>query len=396
MYLMKKEMIVAKRRGHGEGSIFFRKDIERWVGEIDLGYINGKRQRKQVYGKTQKEVSEKLLKLNLDKQQGLPIKVEKQTVEQFLTRWLEDIVEPTTRPATFRSYEQLTRLHLIPTLGRHQLKDLTPQHVQMMLKEKRTSGLSPRTVQRLRDVLRNALNVAVRRGDLVRNVASLTEPPRVEEEEKTYLTPEQAKHFLQVAQSDQLAPLYVVALYLGLRKGEVLGLKWEQVDLEHRTLSVVGALQEIRGKLQIVKPKTKKSIRTLPLPGAVVQALRDHRLNQAETQLRAGGTWTKSDFVFTTSKGTPINPSNLTRSFHALLKKAGLPQMPFHNLRHTCASLLASQGVSQRVAMEILGHSDIRLTQNIYTHVYDPSKREAVDAMDRLLGDDWQEHKKAS
>ncbi|HSH79967.1 MAG TPA: site-specific integrase [Herpetosiphonaceae bacterium] len=187
--------------------------------------------------------------------------------------------------------------------------------------------------------------------------------------------------------NDPLEALYRVALSLGLRRGEALGLRWEDLDLERRTLRVAVSLGVVNGKLVLGEPKTATSRRTLELPAALVTALRVHRARQLEERLLAGSRWQETGFVFTSSVGTPIHPGNLLKAFHALLNRAGLPRVRFHDLRHSYASLLAAQGISARVAMEMLGHSDIRVTQNIYTHVFEEARHEVTDAISRALGD---------
>jgi integrase len=218
-----------------------------------------------------------------------------------------------------------------------------------------------------------------------RNVATLVDAPKVEAYEPTLLTPAQAQQFLDAATSDRLEALYHVALSLGLREGETLGLRWQDVGLDAGTLRVAVALQPIHGKLVFVKPKTAKSQRTLPLPPPFVSILHQHKAWQLEERLLAGSSWREHDLVFPSRVGTPIHPSNLLRSFAALLKRAGLPRMRFHDLRHSCATFLALQGVPPHVAMEILGHSNIHTTLSIYTHVLDDSKREALNALGQLF-----------
>lgn len=179
--------------------------------------------------------------------------------------------------------------------------------------------------------------------------------------------------------------LYSVAVALGLRRGEALALKWEDVDLEAGTLRVKHSLQRIEGRLQLVEPKSLKSRRTIAMPQATVLALRDHRKRQLEERMPEGSAWQETGFIFTTTIGTPIEPDHLKRWFKPLLKKAGLPDIRFHDLRHTAASLLLAQGVGPRVIMETLGHSQISLTMNTYSHVMPSLQREAADKMDAIL-----------
>lgn len=376
---------MAGRRGHGEGSIYQRESDGKWCTAVDLGYGDDKRKRKVIYGKTRKEVAEKLKVALRDQQQELPVAVERQTVAQFFERWLADTIAPNRRAKTYRSYEQIARCHLIPDLGRVQLAKLEPQQVQALLKRKQAEGLSSRTVAYIRAVLRQALNQALRWGLVARNVAALVEPPKVEHFRITPLSPAQATAVLETAKGERLEAVYRVALSLGLRQGEALGLRWEDIDLEGRTLRVTVALQAVNGTLTLVAPKTDNARRTLPLPLALVAALRAHRARQAEERLKLGEHWHDHGLVFCTRFGTPIHPRNLVRSFHSLRERAGVPHLRFHDLRHSCLSLLAAQGIPARVAMEIAGHSDIRLTQNVYTHVYDEAKQQAAEAMDRLF-----------
>lgn len=200
------------------------------------------------------------------------------------------------------------------------------------------------------------------------------------------LAPVEAKQLLAAAEDDRLGALYSVALALGLRQGEALGLSWEDVDFESRRLHIRHGLQRIAGELRLVEPKTRQSRRTIALPLVVIDALQHHKARQSQDRLLAGTRWHETGLVFTSTIGTPIEVGNLRRSFWRLLDKAGLPRMRFHDLRHSCASLLLVQGVSARVVMETLGHSNISITMDTYTHVLPELQRQAADAMDRALG----------
>jgi integrase len=371
-------------RAHHEGSIYQRAD-GRWVACLTLGYSNGRRQRKTYYAKTQQDALAQLSRARHLVQQGLPITDERQTVGQFLTRWLEDYAQATVRPRTYASYAQLIRLHLLPELGRVPIGKLSPQHVQALLNRKHASGLSPRTVQYLHALLRTALNRAVKWGLVARNVALLTDPPRLPRTEIQPLTPEQVQTLLRAIQGDRLEALYTVAIALGLRQGEALGLRWQQVDLEHGTLSVSEALQRINGTLQLVELKTARSHRTLALPEVAVAILRRHQARQLEERLLAGDRWQEFGLVFGTRHGKPLIARNVFRSYQRTLQKAGLPHKRFYDLRHTCATLLLAQGVDPRTIMETLGHSQISLTMNTYAHVLPALQMDAARRMNDLL-----------
>jgi integrase len=283
-------------------------------------------------------------------------------------------------------YWHLTTRHLIPNLDRVPLEKLSPEHVQALLRAKTDEGLAPRTVHHLRALLRIALNRAMRWGLVVRNAAALADSPRIERFDVRMLAPSEAKQLLAAAEDDRLAALYSVALALGLRQGEALGLSWEDVDFKARRLHVRHGLQRIAGELRLVEPKTRQSRRSIALPGVVIEALQHHRAKQSQERLLAGTRWHETGLVFTSTTGTPIEVGNLRRHFWRLLEKAGLPRMRFHDLRHSCASLLLVQGVSARVVMETLGHSNISITMDTYTHVRPELQRQAADAMDRALG----------
>jgi len=373
------------RRGPNEGNIYLRAD-GRWVARLTVGYQGGKRVRKHFYGHSRREAQERLTRALRDAQQGLPVGIdERQTVAQYLTRWLEDAVRPSVRPRTYVTYAGYVRRYLIPELGRIPLAKLTPQQVQTMLNRKLADGLSARSVHHLRAVLRHALNQAVRWDQVPRNVAALVAPPHVPPYETPCLDPAEARAFLNAAASDRLAALYTVALAVGLRQGEALGLQWEDLDLDAGRLTVRHALQRVDGRLILVEPKTRLSRRTIVLPPFAVAALHKHRKRQLSERLWAGARWQDHGFVFTSTIGTPLDGSNVTHRLQRLLREACLPKQRFHDLRHSAASLLLVQGVHPRVVMEMLGHSQISLTLNTYSHVIPSLQEDAAKRMEELL-----------
>ncbi len=377
-------MVKRRTRGQNEGSIYQRQD-GRWVAVLNLGWKNGKRDRKYLYGKTRAEVAEKLNARLRDRHQGLPISSERLTVAQFLDRLLEDVVKPKCQPSTYGSYAGHVRLHIVPALGRRPLAKLSPQDVQQMLQTKLAAGLSPRTVQSYRTTLRVALARAVKWGLIARNVAALVDPPRVERVERKAPSPEEVRRLLDAARGNRHEALYTVAVALGLRQGEALALRWQDIDFDNRTLRVRWALQRINGELRFKEPKTQASRRTIALPDATVAALRAHKVRQLEERLVAGTKWQDHDLVFPSRKGTPYDASELREQFYKLLSRAGLPHYRFHDLRHCCASLLLAQQVPPRVVMEILGHTQISTTMDLYSHVMPAARRNAADLMDRIL-----------
>jgi integrase len=375
---------MAKKRGQNEGSIFQRKD-GRWCGILSLGWENGRRKRKSYYGATAAEVQKQLLKARSDHSRGLPVRTERQTVEQFLTHWLEHTIKPNARPRSYDSFEIIVRRHIVPEVGRARLEKLTPQQVQELVDRKLKSGLAPQTVVHIRMVLRAALNQAMKWSLIARNPAALVDPPRIPRNEIRPLSAEEARRFLETAKSKRFEALYTLALYSGLRRGEILGLRWCDVDLEARAIRVNQAIQRVGGKLQAAETKTERSRRTLALPASVDAALRRHRARQAQERLIAGPVWQDTGLVFTSRIGTPVEPRNLHRDFVRVLAIAKVTRIRFHDLRHSTASLLLAQGVPLRTIMEQLGHSSISLTANTYAHVMPAAMRDAADKVEELL-----------
>ena len=374
-----------RKRGPGEGSIFKRKD-GRWVAELFLGYgPDGKKKVARAYARTHADAKAKLLELMRQRENGLPVDgADKQTVRQYLTRWLDDVAAMTLRPLSLRTYRNVVN-HIVSVIGDVELGKLTPQHLQALYRVKRDQGLT-RTVTMMHAVLHKALGQAVKWGILARNVADLVERPKPPEKEQRALGPEEVKRFFEVAREDRLYALYVLSATCGLRIGEALGLKWEDINLDQRTLVVRRQLQWIKGKPNLLAPKSDKSKRTIVLPKVAMTALRGHRARQAEERLRAGTAWKDEGFVFTTSIGTPLSPANVrNRSFYRILKKAGLPRIRFHDLRHTTATLLLARGVHPRLVQELLGHSQISLTLDTYSHVTEAMLRQVADEMDAVL-----------
>lgn len=373
------------QRGNNEGSIYQRKKDGRWVGAVSLGYVGGKLQRKTVYGHTREEAARQLKRVQGEIERGLPVPNDRLTVSRFLTDWLEKTIKPSVRPSTFTAYSLYVNNHLIPGLGRVRLTKLTPQQVEAFMAERAKSGLSPRTVNHMRTILRTALNKAMAWGLVNRNVAALADPRHMPESEPSVLSPEQAAKLLDGVATMRLGALYITALTLGLRLGEALGLQWADVDLNKGTLTVRRALQRIGGKAAFVEPKSRTSRRTVKLPAVTLAVLKDHRKRQLEERLRIKGEWNPDSLVFCNYRGGPLNPSTTTRTFRQVLEKLELPSMRFHDLRHSAATLLLATGTHPRLVMELLGHSQISITMNRYSHVLDSMAAETADRMDAVF-----------
>ena len=311
---------MSKRRGNSEGSVYKDKD-GRWRASVHLGYSGGRRVRKLLSGRTRAEVARKLTAALRAAEMGIAATSERQTVAQWLQHWLEHVVTPNVRPKTLRTYSDIVKHHLEPELGKRPLVKLSPQDVRRFMKRKTNEGLSPKTVKHLRNTLRAALSVAVEDGLILRNVAAMVKPPRAENREMTAYTPEQAHQFLEAVRGHRLEALFSVALSLGLRQGEILGLGWDYLDLEGKRLTVRYQLQRLEGKLTLVEPKTERSRRTIALPQVAVNALLMHRARQREEKRVAGSRWVETKMVFTTGIGTMLDPRNLLRAFYPSSKQ---------------------------------------------------------------------------
>lgn len=375
------------KRGHGEGSIYQRKD-GRWTAEISLQ--GGKS--KFLYGKTRKEVQEKLKTALYEQQQGILVTGPQQQVAQFLTYWLEDVQKQNVRPRTYERYEEIIRLHLAPGIGHHQLQKLSPQHLQMFYNKKLAEGLSATTVGCFHSVLHKALETAVRWNLILRNPCGLVSPPRRKRFEIQPLSLEQIHRLLAAAREYRQEALFILALATGMRRGELLALKWQDLDLEKGIVQVRRILTRIPSKLpgkgfEEAEPKTEKGRRSIVLPAFTVEVLKQHRLRQREAKLKAGPAWQDHDYVFCTSVGTHLNPTkDVLDVLKSLLEEAGLPHIRFHDLRHSCATMLLGKKVHPKIVQEILGHSQISMTMDIYSHVLPTMQEEAMSTINEALG----------
>jgi integrase len=381
---VEEEYNMSKRRGNNEGSIAKRKD-GRWYGRYTIQTPEGPRQR-SVYGKTRAEVSEKLTKAMADRDGGLVFDAGKIIVGEYLNRWLQDSVQNTVRQRTYEGYVHIVERHIEPTLGRVKLSKLTPAHVRALYRDKLESGLSNRTVRYIHTTLNKSLKQAVDDGLIPRNPAASVKPPQPRKKEIQPLDREQVSTLLNTVSGDRLEALYVLAITAGLREGELLALRWEDVDLDSGKLQVRRTLSEARTGRIFEAPKSGTG-RSIRLTHKATQALREHRKRQLEARMEKAGLWEDHGLVFPSEVGTPMGARNLQRAFKIRLKRAGLSETTrFHDLRHTCATLLLQQGVNPKFVQELLGHRDIALTLNVYSHVLPDMGDAAAGAMDDALG----------
>jgi integrase len=355
-----------KKRGNGEGSVYRRKD-GLWVGQYVIKTSDGTKT-KYIYSKSRKEAVDKLTKAIAERDSGLVYDCGSLTVEEYLDKWLDGI-KGTVRERTWQRSEEIVRLHLVPTLGKSRLDSLNSLQVQTLYRSKLDSGLSSRTVQTIHATLHKALKQAVRWQLIPRNVTEAVEPPKASKMEIKPLDEKQAKGLLKAARGNRSEALYVLAVTTGMRQGELLGLQWKDVDLDSGTLRVNRTI--FSGVVS--PPKTTKSRRSIKLSKSALVALKNHEKT--------------SEWVFSTASGKPINHSNLRiRSWKPLLKKANLPpDTRFHDLRHTCATLLLGKGVHPKIVQELLGHSSISITLDTYSHVLPNMQEKAVAAMEDIF-----------
>jgi integrase len=401
-------MTEKRTRANGEGSIFpYRNGYAAYVW---VTTPTGRRVRKYVYGKTREIVHTKWVNLTQAAARG-PVANRVPTLGAYLAEWLEDVIRPNSAPATTANYAMFVRLYIVPELGTKRLDKLNVRDVQKWLNGLRTAcqccaqgkdaaRAKPKccakgecceqtpsdwTVRTAWTVLRSALGNAVRDELVARNVAELARLPMPRPKKRKPWSVEEARTFLESASAgvDSLYTAYVLILVLGLRRGELLGLKWDAVDLDKGELHIGWQLQRVSGKLLHRETKTAASEAVLPLPAICLTALKAWRERQQKWQRDAGAAWQKKGFVFTTRHGMPVEPRNFHREFKKRAAKAGVSIIPVHATRKTCASLLVAMDVHPRVAMQILRHSQIAVTMNVYSEVSSEGTREAL----RRLGE---------
>jgi integrase len=394
------------KRGHGEGTAY--RNRGRWAGAITVGFNReGDQQRRYVSGDTRREVLEKLDELRRQRDSGhLVATTRGMTVKDYFDEWAvgtiaHQVAIGELRESTADNYLDLAARMIVPYLGRHRLDELKPVHLREWLATLRGTTnargrpFSSRTVQLAHAILRRALNDALRDELVTRNVALLVKAGRVTSAEIEPLRPEELRLLLAEAPNDRLHALWLLLISLGLRRGEALGLHWEDIDFDAKTLAVRRSLQRRRtgeltpsgrrrGYLVEVETKTAASVRTVALPDVLVEALLEHHDRQ-DAERRDALVWVNPSLVFTTHLGTCPDPRNVYGFWHALCDRAGVRRCRPHDLRHTAASVLLMQGADMRTVMEVLGHSRMATTSDLYTHVLAEVKADAATRMDAFL-----------
>lgn len=382
-------------RGH-----IYKRSIDSWTVVYDTGRdpVTGRRRQVSKAVRGTKKDAERELRRTLNQiDSGMYVAQSRFTVSEFLEAWLTEYVEPNLSAKIRIRYESIVQQHLIPAFGHIRLRSLRPRHVSPQYarwadsgrKNEEQGGLSPRTIVNHHRVLKGALGYAVQQQVLAANPADSVKPPRVAPPNIKVLDRPQLGHLLEIAKSTSIGPIVHLAGHTGMRQGEVLAVRWSDVNLDNGTLRVERALEYIPGEgIRFKTPKTARSRRTVTLSNSLVRALRRARAAQAQRRLSMGEGYGDQDLVFATQTGRPLSPRNVLREFGKLVDRAGIPKIRFHDLRHTHATILLNEGVPISVVSERLGHSTPTTTLNVYAHVLPNVQQALADKLDAILGDE--------
>lgn len=370
---------------------------------VDLGRdSDGKRIRKTFYGKSKKEAEGKLEEYKKGLNSGLTDDYDKLTLGNVCKLWLFEKIKNTVKPSTFERYEGVYRIYIKSSpLYPIKLKGLKSLDIQRYYNDLFNSGKSTSIIKNLDKLLKSFFNYCIDEGYIVRNYCigksiTIPESNSVNENKKddiTVFTVDEQNQFINAVQDHRLKALFLLDLGTGLREGEILGLKWSDIDFENCTVSIKRAIKGVtliegtKRNYHLIEqtPKTKNSIRTIPFPQNLIPILEKHQLQQKEEKIKAGPAYTKNDYVFCTELGLPIDPRNLRRSYERVLKNNDIPYKKFHSLRHTFATRLFENNVPLKTVQMLLGHSNINITANIYTHVMPPEKFKAIDKINSIF-----------
>lgn len=384
---------MAKKRGQNEGSIRKRTDCT-WEARVTIGISpDGKQQRKSLYGKTRQEVSAKMTDLLNNLQKGLITNPTEMTLAEWLDYYMPEYKKRYVKPTTYINYTVKVENHIKPAIGHHKLKTLRQDIIQKFVNTLTDKGLAPSTVEDVYKLLRNALETAVDDGLIVRNVANKVKLPKIPKPKINVLTPEQQDAFVEQAKKTYMGSIYIFDLCTGMRLGELLGLKWSDIDFQNMELHVTRTLRKVKDPdnadeswhLEFGSPKTAASERTIPLNETAVKVLADVFAQQEKNQTKAGTAYEDNDLVFATQLGRPLDPTNMRRTFYNICEKIGIRGFHPHCLRHTFTTRGAENNIDIRVIQRILGHATMNETNETYTHVSNSLKRAEILKLDKAV-----------
>ncbi|MFC1861257.1 tyrosine-type recombinase/integrase [Chloroflexota bacterium] len=393
----------AGKGGDGMKGHIYQRTKGSWTVIYDwpVDSLTGKRRQKSQTLKGTKRDAERALREILSSiEQGAYVKPSKMTVGEWMIQWLDSYVNTNTTKRTYDSYREAINRHIIPGLGSIILSELTPLHVQKFYSDKLTKGridkkggLSPKSVLYYHHILSKALDYSVKMGVVVRNVASAVDPPRVPRIIMNTLNSQEVPIFLNTARETPYYEFFATLLYTGLRRGELLALRWRNLDLKNAYLMVVETAHILRnGEYEIKEPKTSHSWRTVTIPPSLVELLELHKADQELLRIQMGVSMNSDDFVFIGLNGRPLNPDTVTHAFAKVVKKAGLKSIRMHDLRHTHATLMLMAGIHPKIVSERLGHTSISVTLDIYSHVLQGLQEAAAEKFDRIFEVDVSEN----
>ncbi|MZP28650.1 tyrosine-type recombinase/integrase [Heliobacterium undosum] len=382
------------RRNNGEGNVYLRKD-GRWEARFfHTDPTTGHKKRYNYLGKTHEEAYNKMITAKAAILTGNFVEPNKMAVKDWLSYWLAECIQPNVKPTTYAQYETMARVHIVPTLGSLALQKVQTSDIQRMYNVKQQcggadgGGLAPKTIRHIHNVIHCAFRQAVEEGKLLKNPSDAVKLPKKEKPDIRVMKLEEIRQFLNLIETHRFYPAFLLEIRLGLRRGELLGLRWQDIDFEKRILYVRQTLIRVSipdgnggriNRLIFQSPKSERSKRPLPIPMDIMIDLHNHKLRIEEERAYAGKSYKSYDLVFCQKDGAPLDPRGFSRLFEKLLKDAGLPKTTFHSLRHTAGMLLLASSKSLKVVQEMLGHTTIQTTADIYLdHV-------SVDDMDKAL-----------
>jgi integrase len=355
------------------------------VVDLPIDPVTGKRRQRSKSFRTKREASVQLNAWQVEIDKGTAVDRSKQTVAEMMLYWLETYARFQVRPKSYEDYESTIRNHIIPALGYVPIQKLTPDMVQLYYSQLMDRGCGARTILYAHQRLSQALDQALKMGLVSRNVTDLVKPPRIERKEMHTWTAYEAQKFMRTAKDCVYGPIWIVALTTGMRRGELLGLRWQDIDFDRKVLHVRQTVGVLHGKTEIKPPKTNSSRREVPVPAEVLKALREHRVKQNQCRLSLGEAWQDYDLVFASKVGTPIHPTNLTYNYERLVAKAGVPKIRIHDHRHTHVTLAIQAGANLKAVSKRVGHATTAITMDIYAHVLPEQHTEVADKIGAVL-----------